>query len=112
MEYINYYKDKKNNIYSGDNLVVEAENFPILFGNKIIPDYYNDIYRYLYMEKYNIAKISRYPEYINKISNVNIKYNKKKNFRIHAKSFYLDEDNKLYKKLFKKIKFILKEKLN
>ena len=111
MEYINYYKDKKNKIYSGDILVVEAENFPILVGNKIIPDYYNDIYRYLYMEKYNLAKISRYPEYINKISNVNMKYNKKKNFRIHAKSFYLDEDNKLYKKIIQKEKIHFERKI-
>ena len=41
-------------------------------------DYYSDIYRYLYIEKYNL-KLSRYPNWDCQIKAINKKDNKKKN---------------------------------
>ena len=77
LEYINYYK-KKNKLYSEDTLVIEIEFFPILVGDYIKPDYYNDIYSYLYIDKHNLTKLLIYPKYIREIKNKKKKYNKKK----------------------------------
>ena len=59
MEYLNYYKDKKNQIYLGNIFLVETNFFPFLKGDTIKPDYYNDIFHYLYiievLEKFHKA---------------------------------------------------------
>ena len=46
--------------------------YPILIGNNINEDYYVDIYKYLYVDKYNL-NTERYPKYI-----YNIKDKKKR----------------------------------
>ena len=59
-------------------------------------EYYSEIYKYLYVEKFNL-NISRYPEYINKIKKNNTRDNKKKEFRNKCHKFYLDDNKKLCK---------------
>ena len=63
-----------------------------------------DIYKYLYVNRYNI-ETERYPKY-----NINIKVPKedkiKKEFRKKCKKFYLNEKNNIFKKFCKKIKKI------
>ena len=48
-----------------------------------------------------LLDVTRYPDYINKIKSSKIKRDKKKHFRKLAKQFFLDDNNKLYKKIKK-----------
>jgi len=91
-----------------------------LVGNYIKPDYSNDIYRYLYIDKHKLTKLLRYPKYIREIKNEKKKYKIKKNFRNHAKTFYPDDNNDFFKKVLikkdskidKKIKIIEENSCN
>ena len=49
------------------------------------------------MDKYNIKNSPKYPPYITQLKDLN-ENDKKKIFRTHAKTYFLDEDNCLYKK--------------
>ena len=74
---------------------------------------YTDIYRYLYIEKYNL-NISKYSETVNNIKPKNRRENKKRELRKKYKKYYLDDDNKLCRKIIvnkkkeKKFKFKFK----
>ena len=72
--------------------------YPILIGNNINEDYYVDIYKYLYVDKYNL-NTERYQKYIYNIKDKK-KENKKKIFRKKFRKFYLNDKNKLCKKIF------------
>ena len=60
-----------------------------------------DIYKYLYVNRYNI-ETERYPKYIINIKVPKKRENKKKDFIEKCKKFYLNEKNKLLKKNFAK----------
>ena len=62
-----------------------------------MPYYDRDIFIYLYCDNNNRLDIQRYPIYITKIDK-NLKI-QKKNFENHIKTFFLDENNQLYKKV-------------
>ena len=68
--------------------------YPILISDKINTQYYSEIYKYLYVEKFDI-NISRYPESINNIKILNTRDNKKKEFRNKCHKYYLDDNKKL-----------------
>jgi len=103
-------KNKQKFIYhNSKSETIIIPNYPILIGAKIDTEFYSDIYRYLYVIKYNL-ELSRYPENINAITRKNTKENKKRDFRKKANKFYLDKDNKLYKKFL--IKANEEEKIN
>ena len=46
-----------------------------------------------------LLDVTHYLDYINKIKSSKIKRDKKKHFRKLAKQFFLDDNNKLYKKI-------------
>ena len=52
-----------------------------------------------------LLDVTRYLDYINKIKFSKIKRDKKKHFRKLAKQFFLDDNNKLYKKIKKNSNF-------
>ena len=98
-EYLNIIKNYENRyIEINETEKIIIPKYPILVGNKIKEDYYADIYRYLYIEKYNL-NLFRYPKWVNNINRENTRDNKKKDLRAKYKKYYLDEKNKLYKKL-------------
>ena len=100
-----------NIIYNNDNkILIKIPKYPILVGNKIEPNYYTDIFRYLYIDN-NSLDISKYSDKINAIKNTNSRDNKKRDFRKKTKSYYLDENNQLFKKILIKDKeFDIKNK--
>ena len=74
--------------------------YPILIGNNINEDYYVDIYKYLYVDKYNLNTL----ENINDIINKKIKHKPEQ-----AKLNFINSENSLNKhKLF--ISKILRDK--
>ena len=77
--------------------------YPILIGNKINTNYYKDIFRYLYVTN-NSLDLPKYSKKIISIKNDNSRDNKKRDFRKKTKSYYLDENNKLFKKILIKDK--------
>ena len=87
-----------------DIVLKEIPKFPILIGVRIKINYYNDIYKYLYLSKLNIVNISisRYPDSIGTIKNEILKHKQKKLFRIQSKTYYLDDEYIFYKKILKK----------
>ena len=97
------FKEKEIEIENNKKIIIPK--YPILIGNKINIDYYSDIYRYLYIEKYNL-NLPRYPNWVSQIKAINKKDNKKKELRERYKKYYLDENNNLFKK--KKLKKNLK----
>ena len=99
----NYNKLLFNKSIKIGNNIHEIPKFPILIGDKINLDYYTDIYRYLYIRKNNL-NVERYPKNIINIKNINIRDNKKREYRLKIKKYYLDQDNNLYKKFNYSIK--------
>ena len=92
-------KNKNICIYDDkDNLLIKIPKYPILVWNQLDINYYNDIFRYLYVVK-NYLTIERYPEYITCVSNKITRENKKREFRKKANKFFLDHDDKLYRKI-------------
>ena len=89
--------DKKGNI------IKYIPKYPVLIGKKVNENYYADIFRYLYVSN-NDLDISRYSNKINNIKKVVTRDNKKREFRKKIQSFYLDENNVLYKKILVKDK--------
>ena len=85
----------KINDKNGD-LIINIPKYPILFGNKIDLNYYSDIFRYLYITKYNL-NLPKYPVHIIETKKEKLRENKKREFRRKAKKYYLDDNNKLYK---------------
>ena len=82
------FKEKEIEIENNKKIIIPK--YPILIGNKINIDYYSDIYRYLYIEKYNL-NLPRYPNWVSQIKAINKKDNKKKELRERYKKYYLDE---------------------
>ena len=74
-----------------------------------MPNYYKDIFIYLYCNNNNILDIEKYPTYITKLAK-NLR-DGKKNFRNHAKTFFLDKNNQLYKKVKKNKNFQYEQKI-
>ena len=104
------YKDKYIEIKDKDiTRKILIPKYPILIKDKINQDFYPDIYRYLYIEKYNL-NISKYSQTLNNIKPTNRRENKKRELRKKFKKYYLDEDNKLCRKIIVNKKE--KEKLN
>ena len=106
-EYIKNYKNENNYILDENNIkLIKIHKFHFLVNNKVNIDYYKDIFLYLYcFNNNNITCISRDPKYITNLD----RYNKDKNkwyFRNHVKTYYLDNNNILYKKI-KKIRIII-----
>ena len=85
----------KINDKNGD-LIINIPKYPILVGNKIDLNYYSDIFRYLYITKYNL-NLPKYPIHIIETKKEKLRENKKREFRRKAKKYYLDDNNKLYK---------------
>ena len=91
-DYINYCKNNRFQIKNNDKTVIEVPEFPILIGDHIKINYYNYIFNYLYIDKYNIKNTPKYPPYITQLKDLKEKDNKKRIYRIHAKTYYLDKD--------------------
>ena len=76
--YLNYSKNNRFHIINKDQKLMEVSEFPILVGDFIKLNYYNYIFNYLYIDKYNIKNSPKYPPYITQIKDLNEK-DKKKN---------------------------------
>ena len=74
--------------------------------NKIKIYYYLDIYKYLFIKKYDIKNIERYPQEILIIKNSINRDDKKLRFRRKTGKYYLDNKNVLFKKI-KKIRSVI-----
>ena len=98
-KYCDYLKNKTLYVKENEKNLIEIPKFPILIGDKIITDYYVNVFKYLYSKKINNQNIKRYPTNITDIKDKISKNKKKKYFRLHAKTFYLNDENKLYKKV-------------
>ena len=70
---------------------------------KIAQNFYADIFRYLYINNKSLD-ITKYSDKINSIKNLNTRDNKKRDFIKKTKSYYLDENDKLFKKILIKEK--------
>ena len=98
------YNDFTNIIYNKDNkILIKIPKYPILIGKKIDQNFYADIFRYLYINNKSLD-ITKYSDKINSIKNLIIRDNKKRDFRKKKKSYYLDENDKLFKKILIKYK--------
>ena len=107
---IQNYNENNNTIRDeNDNVIQQIPKYPILIGDKINEHYYADIFRYLYAENNNL-NLNRYSDKIKNIKKVNSRNNKKRVFRKKIHTFYLDNNNILYKKKLLKGKDSLNNK--
>lgn len=64
-EYIEKFKSLHTSIINDNKIkIYDIPKFPILVNSKILPNYYKDIFTYLYCNNNNKLDIQRYPSYI------------------------------------------------